>query len=233
MKIEDLVAKGKRNHYRKSEERKEQKKKKEANAGWFRKGTNGNRYETVLFVEATPESELLNAIKAVEETFKIDENKRIKVVEKSGRKLIENIRVTDPFRKNCKEEDCLACKSADKFTNCRKNNIGYTIQCKTCKTKGKTRVYRGESSRNLFQRQREHIKQLQKRKESSVLLRHIKEEHKEETVEEVEFTAEVSGTFKKPLERITHEGVMIANTKDDELINTKKEFFKPSVRKKS
>ena len=94
-------------------------------------------------------------------------------------------------------------------------------------------MYRGESSRNLFQRQREHIKQLQKRKESSVLLRHIKEEHKEETVEEVEFTAEVSGTFKKPLERITHEGVMIANTKDDELINTKKEFFKPSVRKKS
>ena len=79
----------------------------------------------------------------------------------------------------------------------------------------------------------QHIKQLQKRKESSVLLRHIKEEHKEETVEEVEFTAEVSGTFKKPLERITHEGVMIANTKDDELINTKKEFFKPSVRKKS
>ena len=94
-------------------------------------------------------------------------------------------------------------------------------------------MYRGESVRNLYQRSREHIKLLEKRKESSALLRHIKEDHNDVEIEDIEFTAKVEGTFKKPLARITYEGVLIANTKDEELINTKKEFFKPSVRKKN
>ena len=184
-----------------------------------------------MFVEATPDSELLNALKAVEDKNRIGEDKRIKFVEKSGKKIVEAVRVTDPFRKNCEEEDCLACRNASKFTNCRKNNIGYTIECRKCKSKGKRKVYHGESNRNLYQRTREHLAQLEKRKECSVLYKHIIEDHDAEK-SEVEFDAKVTGTFKKPLQRITHEGVMICQTKDSELMNTKKEFFKPSVKRR-
>ena len=184
-----------------------------------------------MFIEATPNSELISAIKVVEEKYKIAENQRIKFIEKNGRKLIETIRVSDPFRENCKEEDCLPCRNTNRYANCRKTNIGYTIQCKNCQSKGKTQVYEGESCRNMYQRSREHIKLMEKKKEGSVLNKHIEEKHTNDEI--VEFEMKLAGTFQTPLQRIINEGVRISNRNDKELMNTKTEFFKPSVKKKS
>ena len=55
---------------------------------------------SVMFVEPTPGGELLKQLKEIEEVYKIDEGKRIKFVEKSGKKIIDKIRVSDPFRSN-------------------------------------------------------------------------------------------------------------------------------------
>ena len=87
---------------------------------------------SVMFVEPTPGGELLKQLKEIEEVYKIDEGKRIKFVEKSGKKIIDKIRVSDPFRSNCKEQECLACRNSEKFSNCRKTNIGYQITCENC-----------------------------------------------------------------------------------------------------
>merc|ERR1711954_399167 len=145
-KIKELVTNGKRKYYRSPGEcSKERERKKSAKYSWFKKTTEPEKYATVMFIEATPNSELISAIKVVEEKYKIAENQRIKFIEKNGRKLIETIRVSDPFRENCKEEDCLPCRNTNIYVNCRKTNIGYTIQCKNCQSKGKTQVYEGES----------------------------------------------------------------------------------------
>ena len=147
-------------------------------------------------------------------------------------KLIDAVRPSNQFRKNCQESQCIVCKDNEKFANCRKANVGYTIFCKNCKSKGITRVYEGESCRNLFQRQREHVDELSKKKESSVLYKHIKSDHKEESPDEVNFQMKIAGTFVTPLRRIINEGVRISKRDENQLMNSKKEFFGPVVKRK-
>ena len=185
-----------------------------------------------MFVETTPNGELINMLRQVEEKYKIDEDKRIKFVEKCGRKIINQIRVADPFRENCTEDECIACQNSSKFTNCRKMNIGYELQCKLCKERGKEKVYIGESSRNLFLRGKEHEMLYRKENKNSVIWKHVKSDHEEEK-EKVKFEMKMTGCFSKPLQRITEEGIRIKNRKPEELLNSKNEFYGPSVKRKT
>ena len=73
---------------------------------------------------------------------------------------------------------------------------------------------------------------LKKKKEKSVLYKHEKENY-EDDGEEPDFHFKVEGTFTHPLKRNINKGVKITNKKDDELMNTKKEFFGPSVRRRT
>ena len=66
---------------------------------------------------------------------------------------------------------------------------------------------------------------------NSVLMRHINQEHSTEA-NDVSFSAEVTGTFKKPLQRILNEGLRIKWRKQEELLNSKNEYFGPSVKRK-
>ena len=68
------------------------------------------------------------------------------------------------------------------------------MKCKTCKDRGKERVYEGESSRNLYLRSKEHVRDLKEEKEKSVMLKHINSEHEEEK-ENVEFEMKLVGVF--------------------------------------
>ena len=110
-----------------------------------------------MFVEPTPNSELVNLLRKTESKHRVDDETRVKFVEKSGIKTIDLLKVQDPFRKNCSENDCLACSNSDgKYTNCRKNNITYRLSCNLCAKRGLERSYEGESCRNLYLRGREH-----------------------------------------------------------------------------
>ena len=185
-----------------------------------------------MFVESTPDAELINLLRNIEETHKIDEKRRIKFIEKSGSKLINRIGISDPFRSNCEEQDCLCCQNNNtKFTNCRKNNVGYSIQCKTCKQESNKKItYEGETARNMYNRSKEHVRLVKNKNENSPLYKHMKTVH--EGNENVQFEMRLTGIFNTPLARITNEGVRIKNTKESELMNSKKEFFGPSVRRK-
>ena len=134
-----------------------------------------------MFVEATPDGELVKKLRETENKFQIDDTKRIKFIEKCGNKIIDSIRISDTHRKNCpKETKCLACENSNKFSNCKKENVGYAINCLLCKTRGIEKVYEGESSRSMYLRQIEHTKQYEKKDPNSVLMRHVIAEHEGE-----------------------------------------------------
>ena len=78
-----------------------------------------------------------------------------------------------------------------------------------------------------------HVDELTKKKESSVLYKHIKTDHKNEPPDEVNFQMKIAGTFVTPLRRIINEGVRIAKRDEEQLMNSKKEFFGPVVKRKA
>ena len=66
---------------------------------WF-KGKN-NIFKTVMFVDATPNNDLIKLIRKTEEKFMMDKEHRIKFVSETGTKLIHMFQKKDPFLKNC------------------------------------------------------------------------------------------------------------------------------------
>ena len=89
-----------RRDWRRKERRKEREERKKT---WYTKGG----YDSVLFITATPNSKL--RIQMQKEINKTDI--RIKVVEKSGTKLVKQLQRNDPFKKKtCDNRDkCLGC----------------------------------------------------------------------------------------------------------------------------
>ena len=177
-------------------------------------------------------SELIKLLKEVEENNMIAPDKRIKFVEKCGQKLVETIRINDPHRDNCRDIECLACKSSMKYTNCRKMNVGYQIQCEDCKNDGKIRSYEGETWRNLYLRGKEHQKLYENENKATVLYKHALEDHKEDP-HNVRYSMKITGTFKTPISRITNEGIRIKDRDPEQLLNSKSEFYGPSVKRRT
>ena len=103
-------------------------------------GSSVSFYAADMFVDSTPNGELLNAGKKVEDIFRIAEDKRIRFVDKSSRNLVAALKLADPFRDIGDATDCAACKKSSKFDNCRKMNIGYQITCNKCKNRGISKV---------------------------------------------------------------------------------------------
>ena len=98
-------------------------------------------------------------LKKTEEKYKISEQSRIKFVETSGRKYVDQLRVNDPFDTNCSpNENCLACKDNIKPSNCKISNVGCSLICKMCKRRGINRTYEGETCRNVYLPGQEHMK---------------------------------------------------------------------------
>ena len=139
---------------------------------WYAKGG----YETVLFVDATPNGELA---KECQQILKESELK-IKTVERAGRSLKESLVKSDPFKtKTCKESDCQVCKMNPK-ANCKVRDVVYEMSCLGSEEDGPCReTYIGESARSLKERINEHIDKYEKKDKSSVLYKHMQEKHGE------------------------------------------------------
>ena len=101
--------------------------------------------------------------------------------------------------------------------NCRATNITYKIECSKCGY-----VYIGESGRNGYSRGREHLADLAKKSENSVLYRHIKEEHSGVNSDRPKFKMTILSTHKTALDRQVSEAVLIGRT--PELMNKKTEW---------
>eukprot|EP00794_Sanderia_malayensis_P010730 gene10730-11877_t len=81
---------------------------------WYEKGG----YETVLFVDATPNEELARECQRIVNQSEL----KIKVIEKAGKSLKESLVLSDPFKnKTCEDNDCKVCKH-DPKANCKALN---------------------------------------------------------------------------------------------------------------
>ena len=106
-KIMDKVTAGLRPYYRPTEfnksERKCEKEYKENN--WFKNPKSNIHYNAVMFVDATPNDQLLKLFKHIEHKHKISDMDRIKFVSKSGTKLSHIVSKKDPFQTNCGDKN--------------------------------------------------------------------------------------------------------------------------------
>ena len=213
--IKDLDEKGKQPLYRPKEwnreEREKSRRRKKGN--WFKKGGD----ENVLFIPATPKSELR---KRYEQTIK-ETNIKIKVVERAGRTLKSLLQKSNPFKSDtCKnKEECMLCNNNGKG-QCRRDNVTYEVQCNECK-----QPYIGETARNAYSRGLEHNKALIKSDKNSVLHRHATETHEGRNPG---YTMSVTGHHDSALTRQLTEAVKI-NNHSGPMINNKQEWLHPCL----
>ena len=226
VKLMHKEARGLRPYYRsKFDAKGVNKKSSQYKRNWFR--GNDNMYKTVMFVDATPNDELIKALRRTEEKFMIDQDHRIKFVSKSGTKLINLFQKRDPFQRNCDLSDCAPCAALkddpSKLSDCKVNNVCYSSVCTNCDEEGKRRVYHGETARNLHIRSREHMQLLRNKSEQSFMYKHVMKEHAGD-VANVKFKFQVEKKFKKPLQRQLFEAKCIDRTPALENLNSKDEF---------
>ena len=102
----------------------------------------------------------------------IDESHWINFVSKVGTKLIHMFNRKDPFKVNCGSIECNPCFTSNRnppeLSNCKVNNVYYSAICNICEHEGKTRVYFGETSRNIHTRSREHIQLCKNKSDNSL-----------------------------------------------------------------
>ena len=150
---------------------------------WFRSSTCGIQPETVLFVTATPNSELCNNIKERLRMSKIP----VRVAEKAGVKLCHLLMRTNPHKQmTCNRLDCMPCTTRDEedkgSSNCEKEGVTYSLQCQHCPSEDQA-VYIGESSTTGYIQGKQHMAQYKYHSrgsesgKDSVLGRHVVEYH--------------------------------------------------------
>ena len=203
-------------------ERERREKKQGQMTGWFKtvyKNSKEGKYESVVFVPTTINSELANRIKEVIKEVRIP----IKVAERPGRKYKDLLVKSDPLTDGkCGRPDCVVCQE-EKGKNCEKDSVGYRMSCITCKDNGVRSWYEGESSRNLYTRSKEHVGEFKGGKESSVMRKHNKEVH---GGVEARYEFKVLSSYKEDtmmrqvnesnrIERNRWEDIIVMNSKDE------------------
>ena len=177
---------------------------------WYKRGG----YESVMFIQATPGSELQRKFQAEVDRSGL----RIRVVEKAGRSIKSMLQRSDPFKAAvCDREACLVCQTGGRGS-CSKEGVNYEISCLGC---GEGR-YHGETSKNGFTRGKKHLQELDGGSASSVMLRHCRERHSGEIQD---FQMDITGIYKNDaMLRQISEAVRINNTPQEQLINNRTEW---------
>ena len=195
------------------EERQTLKSKKKLN--WWNNTAAKVQYTSVLFVTPTPGGVLAKELRKREEELNKNNQERIKIEEKGGLKLKDILGLKNPFKKShCAEKSCPLCTKSQ-FIDvlptevkipCNSNNVGYRWLCVTCKERDITKVYEGETGRSARIRGAEHLRDLEKQREKSVLYKHKLTDHRNE---DVKFRMEITQKFKDAMIRQANEAVRI------------------------
>ena len=179
-KIVKKVNEGKRKYYRRATENKSVStfKNLKKRSDWYK--NRDNNFKAVMFVEASQGDSLLKTFRHIENIHRIRNDIRVKFVSKSGVKL-SNILQNKEVSKNCDDKKCIPTRMAikeGKTIDCKKMNICYQAQCKTCDSRGKRKVYFGETHRNLHIRSIEHYRTCDSEKaKKNWMKKHIEDEH--------------------------------------------------------
>ena len=177
------------------------------------------KYESVMFVEATENSELKNKIQIAAKKNKI----KVKVQERSGTKIKGLLQRSDPFSsKKCKRPTCVICTN-EMGINCRTRGCVYQMMCKECEEKENVKkAYRGQTGRSTNERTNEHFDDWHKKREESPLWKHSMDHHNGGT-----FPVGMkilSRCFGRPTKRKITEAVLIQEMRDEESMNNKNEY---------
>ena len=135
-----------------------------------------SRSQITLFIDSTPNSTLK---REVEKVWK-ETGLKVKVIEKSGNTIKQQLCKSDPFPKiGCGESDCRICP--DDKVNCKAREIVYCIECEECRNKPGLGRYVGESSLSINERWKQHLENYESkskvRNNQSALYKHCLEEH--------------------------------------------------------
>ena len=134
---------------------------------------------------------------------------------------------------HCGREDCHPCEgNPGKKSNCKQSSILYESKCKVCNPdlKGSSQkeelqsrvgIYYGETSRSLYERSKEHVRDAESFSEGSHIIKHWMKHHQDE--EKPEFIFSVLKTFRDCLSRQVSEAIKIHYSRD-KLLNSKNEY---------
>ena len=167
-----------------------------------------------------------------EVTYKLGEGDRIKFVETNGRKYFDYLKSSTVSTLRCeKNQNCLVCENPESRSDCKTMNVGYSLRCKLCKQRNKMVSYEGESSRSGYLRSREHQSELRKQSTTSVMYKHIMDEHRDEQ-SYVNSEMKIVGKFKSLLSRQINESWRICSKVPSLIPNSKSEFYGPCIKRK-
>ena len=178
---------------------------------WFKK----RGEEAVLFVPATPGSKLA---KQYQEEIDMADLK-IKIEERTGRKIKNILQKNDPIStRECNDDKCFVCTTSKKG-NCRSSSVNYRISCESQECEY---VYDGQTSKNGFTRGGEHLEDLEKNRNESVLLKHCNERH---NGSRQQFSMEITNVCRNdPTKRQILEAILINNTDPALRMNDRSEW---------
>ena len=213
----------------------------------------GNRVTAVMFVPYTPRGELAKRLREVETDMEKHTGNKLKIVERSGTKLIDLIHKSDPWEgEDCGREGCILCITKQRTgkylsQDCHRRCIVYETWCLTCEERGIKEIeeddtideemrnrriremrrynYIGESSRSLYERGLEHLRDLEELKMDSHMLKHYFDKHAEEELEKMKFGGRIIDKPRTAFNRQISESVTIQHQKQKSfIINSKSEY---------
>ena len=197
----------------------------------------------VMFVDQTKGGMLQKILQEAEDKVAEMVGYRIRMVESSGTQLCRMLPYTNPWKgQQCGRSNCYTCsQEGEEIQNCKQRNILYESACSECNpektSKGKVDkfkqykeqqgVYVGESSRSIFERAAEHLKDAQDGKEDSHMVKHWKIDHPE-MKELPKFKIKVVASFQDALSRQLSEAVRI-DLRGSNVLNSKSEYSRCRV----
>ena len=178
---------------------------------------------------------------------------RIKIVEKTGVKLENLLHKSNPWQgEDCQRDGCLLCltkRETGKFLDqdCTKRCITYETWCITCERREQKRIdeehpeedekarmkryqqirlfkYIGESSRSIYERGLEHLRDLEELKTDSHMLKHFCEMHTGEEIKDMKFGCRILKQSQTAFNRQINESVEIQSNNFHYILNSKSEY---------
>ena len=193
---------------------------------------------TVVFVPPSKGGKLLGMLKDKEDELARITKFRVRYQEAGGTKLGLMFSTDLGAGEGCGRNDCQPCGSRkEKRPNCKARSILYESKCNICNTDvasshqegsansqaGRKGIYIGETSRSLYERSREHMKDAEDFSHGSHIVKHWINEHAE-SESCPGFTFSILGNFRDCLSRQVAEAIRILYTKD-QILNSKNEYM--------
>ena len=210
-----------------------------------------DRTISVMFVPYTKGGELARRLRLAEEDLLKQTGVKIKIVERTGRKIVDILHKSDPWQgRDCGRPQCILCDTKIKTNkylsqDCTKRCIIYETWCMSCEEKERKQIeeetddekeqrrrmnniqlykYIGESSRSLYERGLEHQRDRDELKADSHMIKHYFDKHAEEDLGDMRFGARILKQARTAFNRQIGESVAIQSSKNHHLLNSKSEY---------